>query len=309
MHRFRNLVQALEGLGSTIQGLGQIGRIRYKPIYNDYISCIHEFRTIFLDEYSKLNLEEIELYGKDGRELFTGEKLSTLLHQSKSVLSILESRASTYDDLNLPNKVTLSWLWKHVPARFWLWSLGIMIIILGTGISLGQFNWIKELFGIKVVEQTQISASQFNNSKPNIELFYNGIKSSNETIFIKGVKNKPFEKYSLFKGFHIKNVGNNSSGEISINVCMSLTPEDEAEVDGNYMEGATWREIPSTDEEYIYSAKLQRTIKLNRGESYTIPSFGFKLGKNDQSKTINFKIEIFYGGEDPTKALFTYQIQ
>jgi len=158
-HRLRNMVQVLEGLASTIQELGHIGRVRYKPIYSDYISCINEFRTLFSNEYSKLDLEEIELYGKGGRELFTSDKLSTLLHQSKSALSILESRAPTSDDLNLPDKVTLSWLWKHVPAKFWLWFLGIMIFMLGSGISLGQVNWIKELFGIKVVEQTQISAS------------------------------------------------------------------------------------------------------------------------------------------------------
>jgi len=90
---------------------------------------------------------------------------------------------------------------------------------------------------------------------------------------------------------------------------MSVKLEDESEVYQNYMAIGTWREIPSTDEEYIYSAKLERTVKLNRDESYTIPSFGFTLGKDDQSKTISGKIEIYYGGEDPTKTLFTYQIQ
>lgn len=309
LHRFRNLVQVLEGLLTTIQQIGPIGKVRYKPIYSDYISCISEFKDLFPDEYAKLNLETITLYDENDKELFTGGKLSTLLHQSKSVLALLASRAPSAEELQLPDKVTLAWLWKHVPAKFWLWLLGIMVFVLGVGITIGQVDWIKEIVGIDIKKEKYVKGLQTITKRPKIGIFHNGKESSDQKLSVQGQKNKSFDKYYVLKDFYIKNIGNEASGDISINVYMSEKLKDEAEVDQNFMAGGTWSEVPSTDEEYIYSAKLQRTVRLNRGESYTIPSFGFMLEENHKLSFLNGKIEIYYRGEDPSKTFFVYYLQ
>lgn len=52
----------------------------------------------------------------------------------------------TDDTLDSPTKVTLEWLWKHVPVHFWVWIVGIVIAAFVFGITVGQISWVKELF-------------------------------------------------------------------------------------------------------------------------------------------------------------------
>lgn len=51
------------------------------------------------------------------------------------------------NNLDLPEKVTLSWLWKHVPAKFWFVLIGLFIAAFILGVTLGQIGWVKEVFG------------------------------------------------------------------------------------------------------------------------------------------------------------------
>lgn len=39
----------------------------------------------------------------------------------------------------LPDKVTLSWLVRHVPIKFWLWLIGIVTAAFGVGVKLAPF--------------------------------------------------------------------------------------------------------------------------------------------------------------------------
>jgi len=51
----------------------------------------------------------------------------------------------------LPARVTLSWLWRHVPVSFWLWFVGLLIISFVIGVVVGQVP------GVESVIQTLIS--------------------------------------------------------------------------------------------------------------------------------------------------------
>ena len=41
-------------------------------------------------------------------------------------------------EVNYPEKVTLKWLFVHVPVSFWLWAGGIVLIVLAARIELGS---------------------------------------------------------------------------------------------------------------------------------------------------------------------------
>lgn len=53
------------------------------------------------------------------------------------------------NDLAYPKKITLFWLVKNVPIKFWLWLVGLLLAVFVTGITVGQVDWVKELFGQK----------------------------------------------------------------------------------------------------------------------------------------------------------------
>jgi hypothetical protein len=74
-------------LNATIR---ELGFVRYKPIFATYISCIDQFKSSFPEEYGQLGLEEISLYDAGGREQFTANKLSTVLHQAQAVVGVLK---------------------------------------------------------------------------------------------------------------------------------------------------------------------------------------------------------------------------
>lgn len=49
------------------------------------------------------------------------------------------------NQLEPPSKVTLSWLWEHVPMPLWFWTLAILLTVFGIGLRLGEYKWISKL--------------------------------------------------------------------------------------------------------------------------------------------------------------------
>lgn len=47
-------------------------------------------------------------------------------------------------EVNYPEKVTLQWLFVHVPVSFWLWAGSILLIVLVAGITLGSSQIYQE---------------------------------------------------------------------------------------------------------------------------------------------------------------------
>ena len=48
-------------------------------------------------------------------------------------------------DLELPGRVTLAWLWQHVPASLWIWLLGLLVAAFIFGVTVGQIDWVQKL--------------------------------------------------------------------------------------------------------------------------------------------------------------------
>lgn len=145
--RLESLIDGVEGADTIKQ---KYGIVRFKPFFTTYNSCINEFKSLFPEECTKLNLEDLPLYDSAGNEQFKNEKISTLLHQSHDVLAVLQSLSPQESaGLEYPHKVTLSWIWKHVPVRFWIWLVSLLIAAFLIGVTVGQISWIQDLISKK----------------------------------------------------------------------------------------------------------------------------------------------------------------
>jgi hypothetical protein len=51
-------------------------------------------------------------------------------------------------ELEVPPKVTLAWLFKHMPFGGWLWIAGILLTTFGVGVLVGNTTFGRELYGI-----------------------------------------------------------------------------------------------------------------------------------------------------------------
>jgi|GEM_PF-1472093 len=87
LRRFEAVIESIFALNATI---GQLGFVRFKPIFANYISCIESFRSSYPEEHRELGLEEITLFDEEGKEQFTGRRLSTILHQAQAAVGILK---------------------------------------------------------------------------------------------------------------------------------------------------------------------------------------------------------------------------
>jgi len=87
LRRFEALIENILALNSTIK---QVGYVRYKPLFSSYNSCIKKFKSFYSEEFKQLGLEDLSLYDEEGKEQFTVNKLSTLLHQSQAVVGVLK---------------------------------------------------------------------------------------------------------------------------------------------------------------------------------------------------------------------------
>jgi hypothetical protein len=110
----KRLINRLESLIKSVeegpQLAEQYGSVRYRPFFQTYNSCVKEFKYFCEQEYERLELEALPLYDDQGREQFTNRKISTLLHQSREILAILNS---------LEPKVTPIWLIRNRDRIHW----------------------------------------------------------------------------------------------------------------------------------------------------------------------------------------------
>ena len=132
-----------------------------------------DWSEIYLyEDREKQIFEELNIYKGDILESFVFEGCR-LLHESETSKDIkeqaygdaryhLQMEIGKYrdkdipfgvpvskKDIELPSKITLRWLAEHVPCKFWLWLMGILAAVFVAGITVGQVDWVKELFGQK----------------------------------------------------------------------------------------------------------------------------------------------------------------
>lgn len=87
LRRFEALIESIFALNATIQ---QTGVVRYKPFFSSYLSCVEAFKSHYTSDYDQLNLEEVQLFDDDGKMLFTGDKVSTILHQAQAIVGVIK---------------------------------------------------------------------------------------------------------------------------------------------------------------------------------------------------------------------------
>jgi len=91
------------------------------------------FRREVIDSLTELRfvVENYEKYG---------EPVCTALNSPAPV-----PKSTVPPALELPNRVTLSWLAKHVSVGFWFKASGISISLILIGAALGRTTWFGEL--------------------------------------------------------------------------------------------------------------------------------------------------------------------
>ena len=57
----------------------------------------------------------------------------------------LNKKKTLTEELNYPNKVTLKWLYHHVPWSFWAWFVGLLISVFVLGLSVAETPIYKSL--------------------------------------------------------------------------------------------------------------------------------------------------------------------
>jgi len=119
--------------------------VRYKPLFVSYNSCIDSFKENFLTEYNSLKLEPLPLEDSAGKQLFTGDKLSTLLHQSEAILNLLKG-LSPYEFKAGPTSTreSLSWYWHNTHPRIIISLLGIIFIVFVAGLIVAETHLYRE---------------------------------------------------------------------------------------------------------------------------------------------------------------------
>jgi len=65
----------------------------------------------------------------------------------KPELLLEKGRKQNRPDLEEPAKVTLHWLFRHVPIRLWIWLVGLLITAFIIGVRIGGIGWVRSLIG------------------------------------------------------------------------------------------------------------------------------------------------------------------
>ncbi len=76
----------------------------------------------------------------------------TRVQNNPELLSNLNDRTTSAEsghlELQPPEKVTLNWLYTHVPYTFWIWLGGIFLAGFAAGVTLGRLPLIQQLLSL-----------------------------------------------------------------------------------------------------------------------------------------------------------------
>ena len=61
----------------------------------------------------------------------------------------LVSKEKNSNEIEVPAKVTLSWLFKHVPIHLWAAALALILASYSFGVTSSSYGFVQELYGIK----------------------------------------------------------------------------------------------------------------------------------------------------------------
>ena len=60
-------------------------------------------------------------------------------------MALVKKESPARDELQLPEKVTLAWVFRHVSVSVWIWFGSIILAVLALGVGIGQTTFIQEL--------------------------------------------------------------------------------------------------------------------------------------------------------------------
>lgn len=110
------------------------GRNQYSPLINN---IFNEGISGFSRSPSYASIEEIASVLK---------AIETRLTDNPGILNKKDQTPeSIKTSLALPEKMTLKWLWEHVPYRFWAWSLALLFAAFTLGITFSETSLYKSL--------------------------------------------------------------------------------------------------------------------------------------------------------------------
>ncbi|MCX6356231.1 MAG: hypothetical protein NTZ78_15225 [Candidatus Aureabacteria bacterium] len=78
------------------------------------------------------------------------QRLEWLSKIPEKIQSPSRKEGSHNNELILPDKVTLSWLFRHVPCKFWWGLMGLFVAVFILGIKVGQTTFIREIMGYPI---------------------------------------------------------------------------------------------------------------------------------------------------------------
>ena len=131
-----------------------------------FYQLILEIQALFRDNlpatnYDKLIVKEYNIGVENFLESSSYDSVQKCIGILKAVKTRVANTPELFSKLNIqttsaesgqsrlqpPEKVTLRWLYNHVPSSFWIWLVGIFFAVFVAGVGLGRLKFIQELFG------------------------------------------------------------------------------------------------------------------------------------------------------------------
>ena len=105
--------------------------------YNEGISNITSSPSLHCVKDLQVIISSVITRIKNNPDILTPKEDSEIV-QTTNEIKIAE----------IPEKVTLAWLFRHVSISFWLYSGGLIISAFYFGIEASQWGFIKDIFGL-----------------------------------------------------------------------------------------------------------------------------------------------------------------
>ncbi len=89
-----------------------------------------------------------------------------LLSSPMGSVEATQTKRAPAKDLELPQKVTFSWLFKHVPVGLWLAAAALLLGAFAAGVRSSELSFIREIFALPKTHPTSSDDAQAKPAKP-----------------------------------------------------------------------------------------------------------------------------------------------
>ena len=89
-----------------------------------------------------------------------------LLGSAVGKIASLPAKRTSSGTLEVPPKVTLSWLFKHVPVGLWMAAAALLLAAFVAGVKSSEISLIREIFGLQKTPSMSGSDVQTKPAKP-----------------------------------------------------------------------------------------------------------------------------------------------